>query len=477
IIIAPVRSAPSHSRFGRGPPGPQLRFLATAPVASSPDACPPRSTRIVAAARRVSHPPAQESRSIPTCGQIQGIRSEILHAGSMPLSKPSHGERDDAPRTYVKADGAGQQHLYLIFDDWELGYSIRELNLSNTAAAGADLPPPFIRLEATRGCPEFFAAVGTKILATHPRDDFVGALEPGGVLPIVDVRSRGVNLAPGELYPHRPIFIPLGDDEIFALDMDTFKTLSMKPLWPPRLQYDRHHQISEWSWRNLPMPPTFQRMDVTSYAVDSDGQTILVSTADSTFAFDTSLCREWKKRGEWPLPFSGRANFVHGLDVFVGLPKDPDAFGHLCFCRLLGDDDDKHVWFSKENLSSKDPAEESHVVGTTLVYLGETRFCLVECVSNGDAKAVEKWVEEWDELHQTEDWEDCPLNTRCRLTTFSLSSDMNGDLLVADTAVQCYEVPMEASYDLAMSLCPKKFKCKLRLSKSVILQFAIDCYG
>jgi hypothetical protein len=354
----------------------------------------------------------------------------------LPTGKPSLGERD-APRT-------SEQHLYLIFDDWELGYSIRELNLSNAGAGQRRLPAPFIRLEATRGRPEFFAAVGTKILATHPRNDFSYALVPGGILPIVDVHSRGVNFAPGELYPQHPIYLPVGDEELFCLDMDTFKMLSMKPLWPPRLEFENRHQISEWSWEDLPMP-TFKRMDVTSYAVDSDGRTILASTAAATFAFDP-LRHEWKNRVEWSLPFSGRANFVHGLDVFVGLPKDVDAFGHLCFCRWLGND--KHVWFSKENLSSKDPAE-SHV-GTTLVYLGESRFCLVECVSNGDAKAVHKWLEEWEELelHQTDKWEDCPLSSRCRLTTFSLSSDMNGDLTAAKTAVQCYKVPVEATYNV-----------------------------
>ena len=113
------------------------------------------------------------------------------------------------------------------------------------------------------------------------------------------------------------------------------------------------------------------------------------------------------------------------------------------------------MWFSKENLSSKDPAENH--VGTTLVYLGESRFCLVECVSNGDAEVVRKWLEECEELHRTEKWEeldhaykleDGPLASRCRLTTFSLSSDMNGDLTAAKTAVQCYTVPLEASYDL-----------------------------
>jgi hypothetical protein len=74
----------------------------------------------------------------------------------------------------------------------------------------------------------------------------------------------------------------------------------------------------------------------------------------------------------------------------------------------------------------------------------------VECVNNGDAKAVQKWLEEWEELelHQTDKWEDWPLSSRCRLTTFSLSSDMNGDLTAAKTAVQCYKVPVEASYNV-----------------------------
>ncbi|CAO2186280.1 unnamed protein product [Urochloa humidicola] len=360
----------------------------------------------------------------------------------MPLSKPSRGEHD-APNP------TGQQHLYLMFDDWELGYSIRELNLSN--AAGAELPPPFIRLEAMHGRPDFFAAVGTKILATGPVPKY-NALAPIGILPIIDVRSRGVNLAPGELFPRHPIYIPVGDSELFALDMDTFKMLSMKPLWPPRMEIEYSDRSMEWSWDDLPLP-TFERMDVTSYAVDADGGSILTSTDCATFAFDIANSK-WKQSSNCSLPFSGRANFVPGLDVFVGLPKDVDYFGHLCFCRWLGDD--KHdVWFSNENLSRKGP-DESHA-GSTLVYLGERRFCLVECVSNGEAE-VDKWLEKWgkliqtvgwEKLHQTGEWEDCPLiSSRCVLTTFSLSSDMNGNLTAAETAVQCYKVPVEASYDV-----------------------------
>ncbi|KAF8677214.1 hypothetical protein HU200_046691 [Digitaria exilis] len=252
--------------------------------------------------------------------------------------------------------------------------------------------------------------------------------------------------------------------------MDTFKMLSMKPLsiLTPLLQHEDHEDdeisddgIGGWSWRDLPMPSSFfSRMDdVTSYAVGPDGRTILVSTADATFACDTVCNKVWEKRADWSLPFSGRAYFVHEMGVLVGIPKDANAYGHLCFCRwLLGsaDGDEQHdVWFSKDNLSNKGPSE-SHVVGTSLVCLGESnRFCIVECVRNGDDQAVMKWLEErgWegrDHITDEEEDEGCPLNARCCLTTFSLTSDTNG---VAETAVRCYNVPRRASFYMNPAAC------------------------
>ncbi|KAF8685822.1 hypothetical protein HU200_043729 [Digitaria exilis] len=389
------------------------------------------------------------------------------------MMKRSRGDRDEAPAG--TSNPTVQQHLYLIFDDCDLGYTIRELNLPSSlnsaaaaAAAAEQLPPPLISLEAQRSSPQFFTAVGTNILATHPRED------GQDILPVIDVRSTGIRFAPGELYPRRPIFLPVGGDdgEIFALDMDAFKVLSMKPLsiltpWWPQHEDHEDDEISDddgiggWSWRDLPMPTSFfSRMDVTSYAVGPDGQTILVSTADATFAFDT-VCNNkvWEKRADWSLPFSGRAYFVHEMGVFVGIPKDANAYGHLCFCRwlLLGadaDGDEQHdVWFSKDNLSNKG-SSESHVVGTSLVYFGESsRFCIVECVRNGDDEAVMKWLEErgWegqDHITGEEEEEGCPLNARCCLTTVSLTFDTNGVLTTAaaETAVRCYKVPRRASF-------------------------------
>ncbi|KAF8677216.1 hypothetical protein HU200_046693 [Digitaria exilis] len=362
----------------------------------------------------------------------------------------------------------------------------------------SSLPPPFIRLEATRHLPDLFAAIGTDIIGVHPRNDFGNAPVAECIMPIVDARSLGVKFAPGLMCPGQPILITVGGEEVFALDMDRFRMLSMNPLCP----------LHDLSWCDLP-PPPFESFNVTSFAVDSDGQTIFVSTDCATFAFDI-VKSEWKQSSYCSLPFAGTANYVHALDIFVGFSKAPDTHGHLCFCSKLGGDE--NVRPGKENLFSNDPAE-SHV-GATLVNLGgsEPGFCLVECVSITQGKSFNMRLEECDQLVKCVDEEggNCgeldqlKMNVdegdgaygsipECgeldelkkfvdegdgasgsmqeggeldelkeeefvdegddasgsmhyrylyRLTTFSLSFDSNGDLTTGETCVvQCYKVP------------------------------------
>ena len=148
----------------------------------------------------------------------------------------------------------GQQHLYLIFDDWPWGYTIRKLKLPHQPSLRPPeehkrLPLPCICLAAPRRRPFFFAAVGTNIISAHPRNVFCNSPLPEFILPLVDVRSVGVRFGPGLLYPIKPILITVGD-EVFALDIDCFRMLSMKPLC----------SSSEWSWCDLPQPP-FKSMD------------------------------------------------------------------------------------------------------------------------------------------------------------------------------------------------------------------------
>ncbi|CAO2194285.1 unnamed protein product [Urochloa humidicola] len=377
----------------------------------------------------------------------------------MPLSNPSPDEHDAPNPT-----GQQQQHLYLVFDDWPWGYSIRKLKLPPRSPHQPSLrphrpeykrlPPPCICLEALRRLPSYFAAVGTNIIAVHPRKDFWDVRVPECVMPIFDARSLCLKFGPTLLYPGDPLLITVGD-EVFALGYDTFRVLSMKPECP----------LHEWSWCFL-QPPPIRSMDVTSIAVSSDGGIIFASTNCATFAFNIGNGM-WEESSKCPLPFAGPANYVHALDMFVGLSKDTDTYGHLCFCRVLGSDE--NVRFSKEYLLSKDPAE-CHIGATTLVYLGgsEPGFCLVECLcitdtplvkcvdeGGGNCGELKKNVDEGDaasgnceELDQLNKNVDGSMHHRYiyRLTTFSLSFDNNGDLTTGETCVvQCYEVPEEVS--------------------------------
>jgi hypothetical protein len=79
------------------------------------------------------------------------------------------------------------------------------------------LPRPFIQLEALRGDPFSFAAVGTKIVATHYSTKKFGFCDECTTMPIVDVRSRGVNFGPSQMYHSTPIYITIGD-RLFSPD-------------------------------------------------------------------------------------------------------------------------------------------------------------------------------------------------------------------------------------------------------------------
>ncbi|XBI00847.1 hypothetical protein VPH35_129761 [Triticum aestivum] len=426
------------------------------------------------------------------------------------------GEKARMPRRRGRRRGRRRQrhHLYIVLDDWSCGYSIRKVNLTAAVSGQAgddvpDLPPAFFRLEATHGCAEYFtSAFGTRILAMNTRDPAGRRLLAGTFVPMLDVRTMSMTFGPGQEYPINPIYLSVGN-KLFSLSESSLEMLVWEPTCPPPLGRSRG---VEWSWERLPDPP-FKVYAVASYAVHPDGRTFLVSTSkvditvtkteEATFSFDTEELL-WKRLGKWSLPFAGRCHFDPQLDAFVGLSKDPDTLGRLCSCYALGS---TTAWkLGKENLFSEDPAERH--VGATLVYMGQRKFCLVQCVSIEDDNAQQELKDdqefmeggegyerpsghyvsiEDDYVHQElkddqefkeEDEEDMPPSGRSvsieddyvyqeliddqefkeedegyvpprppgrclyRLTTFSLSHDMNGDLTTDKSRlVQYYKVP------------------------------------
>ncbi|CAL4927329.1 unnamed protein product [Urochloa decumbens] len=296
-----------------------------------------------------------------------------------------------------------RRHLYLVFDDWSGGYSIRKIDLladcyrlpvgtpeGSVFTRMFSLPAAELRFEAPRGEPRCFAgAFGSKIMALRPTMD--SGFAPGAF--IYDVGTRCLSHGP-KTWPDRvnPTYIPVGG-RLFALAAGSFEVLD-----PPLPYGDPNWKrcASAWAWSKLPAP-IFHCDHVTAYAMHTDGRTFFFSiggdAAPVTFSLDTvePVAKEdwkWELRGKWQLPFTGRAYFVAELDAWVGLSGDPSTIGHLCSCNVvptnshsadtIGQQQCPAMKFSKEKLFSE-VRGENHICAN-LVYLGcERKFCLLEC--------------------------------------------------------------------------------------------------
>ena len=200
-------------------------------------------------------------------------------------------------------------------------------------------------------------------------------------------------------------------------------------------------------------------MEVLSYAVHPDGPSILLSTESfdsspmgGTFTIHTKSV--WTKRGEWVLPFAGRAHFDGDLGIFVGLSKDPKTLGHLCSCDKASlntcnsntDEWPAPAWkLCPKKLFSGNPGERH--VSATLLYLGSKRkFCLVECIFFEDLRADDQVLKDGGK-HGCRN--SCYMY---RLTKFTLSYDSKGDLKTKSRCVRYYKVPKKTSTEFITDL-------------------------
>ncbi|CAN6286862.1 unnamed protein product [Urochloa humidicola] len=363
------------------------------------------------------------------------------------------------------------EHLYLILDDWALGYTIRKIDVSSGAPfplllpngvardAAIRLPPPIFRLNARRERPLFFtAALGSSILATHPEEDDDGGLlgrrnrKCGGA--VFDVHARSLDFIPRPTgREFRPVYFTIGN-RLLALGSYSLQLLDLSPMDDPSSDLG-----SLLPWRELPDAP-FHSAEVVSHAVlpEEHATTIFASvgliTEDATYSFRImadGAIDTWKRVGEWALPFSGRGYFDPALNAWVGLSMYCLETGHICACELVSptsSDYGRHrpAWkFSKEKLFSDDPAE-THV-GANLVYMGSgSRFCLIECV-------VVYYKYRPAKPYHFEDKDVDPQAFRYfyRVTTFSLKYDENGDLTTGGSRrVRYYKAPKE---DVTRFMC------------------------
>ncbi|KAJ1283278.1 hypothetical protein BS78_03G116200, partial [Paspalum vaginatum] len=228
-----------------------------------------------------------------------------------------------------------KQHLYLVVDDWERGYSIRKLDVDAFLAESPDsdtdlLPPeqltepPVARMEALHETSCEFISHGTKIFAMQP-----GEAKPA--IPAFDTATLGLAICPwpscrGDYSD--PLFASVGG-KLFLFTNALAEYLGDQP------SYD---STAPWSWTPIGKArPPFYTSQVLCHALHPDGRTLFVSAGSrfrrqqGTFSFDAERLR-WTRHGDWVLPFTGQAYFDAELEAWVGLCGDErrNGVGYLC---------------------------------------------------------------------------------------------------------------------------------------------------
>ncbi|KAF8674266.1 hypothetical protein HU200_048088 [Digitaria exilis] len=343
------------------------------------------------------------------------------------------------------ANTLAQQNLYLLFNDWRKGYSIRKLDLRALLAADVSaegvtdattidhtvrsLPPAVFCFEASRDFPAHFAAAfDTKIITINPRipDWHPSSLKSGrNIHPVApmkitayDVQSREIMLGPlPKTEPWKPIYIAVGHSRLFALYQRSFERLSLKP-----------RDCWVRPWKKLQDAP-FESEDVYSYAVHPDEKTLFVSVLGdasiSTFTFDTA---------------NGGLGWEARAALWLRPPKIPKGTEEQGLPRRC----------CKEYLTGTEPAER--LISLSLLYMrAGSHFCLalvIRSKSNAGEEHPSISALRFDEGDSA--WSDennpSPYRHVLRLTTFSLKYDENGDLTTGDSLrIQNYNVPEGAT--------------------------------
>nr|CAB3451353.1 unnamed protein product [Digitaria exilis] len=159
-----------------------------------------------------------------------------------------------------------KQHLYLLLDDWERGYSVRKLDVNAfDSAADTNLPPkgftdqPLARIEAPHVRSWNFVSHDSKIFAMK-------AKEASPAIPAFDTNTLSLTICP---WPscHADYVIPLFasiSDKLFLFLEDRTEYLGNPP---------PHDSNAPWSWTTINSPLPFYNMQIVCYALHPDGRT------------------------------------------------------------------------------------------------------------------------------------------------------------------------------------------------------------
>jgi len=163
--------------------------------------------------------------------------------------------------------------------------------------------------------------------------------------------------------------------------------------------------IMSWDWIELPPPPYIfsdkEDPAIQSYTLLEDNKTICFSSASEgfgTYCFDTASL-QWSKAGSWTLPFVGRALHVPELyNLHFGFH---DSFNEnlavLEFpsSEALARDEPPKVLHHLGGFGPPDQQGEWLMIGSSLLYLGNHRFCAAKFfgIYDGSVRLSENLVD------------------------------------------------------------------------------------
>ncbi|TVU27909.1 hypothetical protein EJB05_19410, partial [Eragrostis curvula] len=259
--------------------------------------------------------------------------------------RQSSDERGD--RAAKRPAPQRKQHLYLLLDDWERGYSVRKLDVESfdTVADSDRSPTPF----------------------TEPPIARIEAPHVSPAIPAFDADTLALTICP---WPSCradyviPLFVSVGG-KLFLFLEDLTEFLGDPP--PP---YDDQSK-APWFWTTIKAPLPFYNAQVACYAVHPDGRTLFVSAGGGTFSFDAEL------------------------EAWVGLCGDRDNAGRLCSCDVPPPVDAEFTRPPRSRKVCKDKLfrKESELHrGAKLVYMGDGKFCLVESMFHKDEQHLRRRV-------------------------------------------------------------------------------------
>uniref|UniRef100_A0A0E0JUH1 DUF1618 domain-containing protein n=1 Tax=Oryza punctata TaxID=4537 RepID=A0A0E0JUH1_ORYPU len=266
------------------------------------------------------------------------------------------------------------------------------------------LPPPAITFH-----PSSLSGPGNVDFLHLSGDDSLLALDVDGRGLLYSADSAAVRYMPDPCKPKiEPISFTAGDSRLYVIERVPFSgnpgcfealTYGLLPDDQRSLSFSRSRM--GWYWRSLP-PPPFAKVgydgdlrrhrqrreyNITASAVVQLDETELWVTAHGagTFSFDTQV-GEWRRRGEWRMPFKGRGEYVEEHGEWFGLSSrsgaTPGLGLYLCSCDLSHlccsyDVPVVRCWLDGlDRLPAAAPPKQSFLMEAYAVHLGSGRFCI-----------------------------------------------------------------------------------------------------